>query len=615
MTSKEIRKKFIDFFVQKEHLLIPSSPLVPENDSTLLLVNSGMAPIKPYFLGLEEPPSKRLVDIQKCIRMEDVEEVGIVHGKLTFFEMMGNWSIGDYGKKDALTFAWNLLVKGFGFNPASLWATVFAGAKNLPPDNEIIEIWKELGIPEKRIIKLGMDDNFWVSGPTGPCGPCTEVFYDLGEERGLAITGNNYNRNRLFEIWNACVSVQYNRDEKEDYQTLPFCSIDAGAGLERFSMVLQKTNTVFETDLFWPIIETIEKVFGGKKYSEPENQQAMRIIADHTKAAVFLIIDGVTPSNKVQGYVLRRLLRRAAVKARTLEKQFTESNFETVAESVLNIYDKIYFDKDEWRDKVLFEIGSEIKKFTQTLEKGLREVEKITQIDGKIAFNLYQTYGFPLELTEEIAREKGQKIDKNIFKEEFQKHQELSRTASAGMFKGGLVDHSQEVTKLHTATHLLHQALRQILSEDVHQVGSNITPERLRFDFTYPEKLTPKQIKQVEDLVNEQIAKDLAVKMEMMNLDEAKKQGALAFFTDKYKNLPSAEPCFSSKNLCFAQNLVSRSAQNTDQVKVYSLGNFSKEVCGGPHVGSLGEIGSVKIIKEESVGAGRRRIYAQIVEK
>ncbi len=584
MTSKEIRKKFIDFFVKKGHLLIPSFSLVPENDPTLLLINSGMAPIKPYFLGVEEPPSKRLVDIQKCVRMEDIEKVGISAGTLTFFEMMGNWSIGDYGKKEALTFAWDLLVKGFGFAPARLWATVFTGAGNLPPDTEAIEIWNKLGIPERRIIKLGMDDNFWVSGPTGPCGPCTEVFYDLGEEKGSVMIGNTYNRDRLLEIWNACVFIQYNRDGKGNYQMLPFCSIDAGAGVERFSMVLQKKETVFETELFKPIIQSIEAL-SGKSYKDEENKKPMRIIADHLRAAAFIIADGVTPSNVEQGYVLRRLIRRAIRFGKTLSakggqaiKVFTPE----VAGTVIQTMREEYPELEKKKELISETLTLEEEKFKKTLERGLKEIEKYKKLDGRLAFYLYETYGFPLEMTKEIAEERGQKINKKAFEEEFKKHQEISRAGAEKKFAGGLADQSEKVTRLHTATHLLNAALRQVLGPHVEQKGSNITSERLRFDFPNAQKLTEEQLKNTEGLVNQKIEENLPVKKEMMSFDQAKKEGAIAVFTERY----------------------------TEKVKVYSIGDFSTEVCGGPHVDFTGKLGKFKIIKEEGAGAGIRRIYA-----
>lgn len=584
MTAKEIRKKFINFFVMEKHLFIPSFSLVPENDPTLLLVNSGMVPMKPYFLGLEEPPSKRIVDIQKCIRMEDVEKVGVSVGTLTFFEMMGNWSFGDYGKEEALMFAWNLLVKDFGFEPTKLWATVFVGAKNLPSDTEAIKIWNKFGIPEKKIIKLGMDDNFWVSGPTGPCGPCTEVFYDLGEEKGPVMIGDTYNRERLLEIWNACVFIQYNRDDKGNYHNLPFCSIDAGAGVERFSMVLQKKETVFETELFRPIIQKVEEI-SGKKYEE--NLKEFRIIADHLRAATFLISDGVIPSNVERGYVLRRLIRRAVFKM--MQIPVVGSKIEAskkICQTIVNTYSDNYPNLGKFLD-IGITIGEEIEKFERTLNKGVKFLKKFKQFDGKIAFDVFQTYGVPLDVTKEIATQRGQKIKEKDFEKEFEKHQDISRAGAKKKFVGGLADHSETVTKYHTATHILQAVLRKVLGDHVCQVGSNLTAERLRFDFTHPEKLSTEQLTQVENLVNQKISQNLPVKMEMMSLEEAKKQGALAFFEQKYG----------------------------EKVKVYRIGDFSKEICGGPHVQNAGEIGRIEIFKEESCGAGKRRLYARIVKK
>ena len=617
MKASDLKKKYLDFFVKKGHRVLPNVSLIPENDPTALFINSGMHPLVPYLLGEPHPLGRRLVSNQRCLRTQDIEKIGNP-SHLTFFEMLGNWSLGDYWKKEAIEWSWEFLTKELQLDPKRISVSCFAGDKDSPRDEESAKIWESVGIPYSRIYFLRKEDNWWSVGETGPCGPDTEMFYDTGKQACGPDCHPGDNCGKYFEIWND-VFMEFNRKPNGQLEKLKQRNIDTGMGVERTTAMLQGKDDVYQTELFSGLINQIEEI-SGRKYDK-ENQRAMRIITDHLRAATFALADGVNPSNVEAGYVVRRLIRRALRYGRQLNinSLFTF----LIAETVVNLYQKEYPYLRENKDLILNQLQKEEEKFQKTLENGLKEFEKVSSmvrtiepkmISGDIVFHLYETYGFPLELTEELAGERGLRVDKDGFEKAQKRHQEKSKASLNKKFAGGLADHSQEVTKLHTATHLLHQALRQVLGEDVHQVGSNITPERLRFDFTHLEKLTPEQIKQVEDLVNEQISKDLAVKMEMMSLDEAKKQGALAFFTDKYKNL-----CFAQKLVSrSAQNkeaLVSRSAQNGDQVKVYSLGNFSKEVCGGPHVGSLGEIGSVKIIKEESVGAGRRRIYAQIVKK
>ncbi len=595
MKAIDLKKKYLDFFVKKGHKILPNVPLVPENDSTALFINSGMHPLVPYLLGEPHPLGKRLVSNQRCLRTQDIEKIGNP-SHLTFFEMLGNWSLGDYWKKEAISWSWEFLTKELQLDPKRISVSCFAGDKDLPKDKESAKIWESLGISSERIYFFGKKDNWWSVSETGPCGSDTEMFYDTGKK----VCGSNCrpddNCGKYFEIWND-VFMEFNRLPNGQLEKLKQRNIDTGMGVERTSAMLQGKDDVYETELFSGLINQIEQI-SGKRYKK-ENQKAMRIIIDHLRATTFAMADGVMPSNTDAGYIVRRLIRRAIRYGKELgiKQIFTFK----ICQEVINENSGEYSYLKQNQDLILNQLQKEEEKFQKTLEKGLKEFEKYVTVgdvgkpetkrkmlDPKTIFHLYETYGFPYEFSKEEAEKRNIKIpDKFEFEMEFKKHQELSKTASAGMFKGGLVDHSQQVTKLHTTTHLLHQALRQILGEQVHQVGSNITPERLRFDFTYPEKLTLEQIKEVEDLVNDQIAKDLAVKMEMMNLEKAKKQGALAFFADKYSN----------------------------QVKVYSIGNFSKEVCGGPHVGSLGKIGGVKIIKEEGVGAGRRRIYAQIFKK
>jgi len=586
MKAADLKKKYLDFFVTKGHKILPNVSLVPENDPTALFINSGMHPLVPYLLGEPHPLGQRLVSNQRCLRTQDIEKIGN-SSHLTFFEMLGNWSLGDYWKKEAIEWSWEFLTKELNLDPQKISVTCFAGDKDSPKDEETAQIWQSLGIPSSRIYFLGEEDNWWSVGETGPCGPDTEMFYDIGKKACGPNCRPGDNCGKYFEIWND-VFMEFNRKSDGKLEKLKQRNIDTGMGVERTIAMLQGKDDVYKTELFSGLINQTEEI--SKKKYEDNNQKAMRIIADHLRAATFAIADGVMPSNTEAGYVVRRLIRRAIRygKGLGINQQFTFK----IAETVVNNYSRECSHLRENKELIFNQFQNEEEKFLKTLERGLKEFQKITfdligktkKISGQKAFYLYETYGFPWEITEDLAKENGLVIDKKEFLKFQKEHQEKSKKGLNKKFAGGLADHSQEVTKLHTATHLLHQSLRQVLGENVHQVGSNITPERLRFDFTYSEKLAPEKIKQVEDLVNQQITKDLPVKMEMMSLEEAKKKGALAFFTDKYG----------------------------EKVKVYSIGNFSQEVCGGPHVNSLGEIGGVKIIKEESVGAGRRRLYARL---
>jgi len=606
MKASKLKKKYLDFFVGKGHKILPNVSLVPENDPTALFINSGMHPLIPYLLGESHPLGRRLVSNQRCLRTQDIDLIGDTM-RLTFFEMLGNWSLGDYWKKEAIEWSWEFLTKELNLDPQRISVSCFTGDKDSPKDEESAKIWQSLGIPSSRIYFLGKEDNWWLVGEFGPCGPDTEMFYDTGQKScGLDCRPGD-NCGRYFEIWND-VFMEFIRRPNGKLEKLKQRNIDTGMGVERTIAMLQGKDDVYQTELFSGLINQIEEI-SGKKY-EKENQKAMRIIADHLRAATFAIGDGVAPSNIEQGSVVRRLIRKAIDQGFILgiKKKFIK----LIVDEIIKFYEEEYDIFKNNKNFIYQNIESEelnyekiysVKKINEIEEywKWLREEKNRGKINESEIINQSSNYAFNSLATYGVAPERFYEIGLNVgtiktnqnkqwwqnFNKQKETHQQKSKASLEKKFAGGLADHSQEVTKLHTATHLLHQALRQILGEQVHQVGSNITPERLRFDFTYPEKLTPKQIKQVEDLVNEQISKDLAVKMGMMSLDEAKKQGALAFFTDKY----------------------------TDQVKVYSLGNFSKEVCGGPHVNSLGRIGSVKIIKEESVGAGRRRIYAQIVKK
>ncbi|MBI2330223.1 alanine--tRNA ligase [Candidatus Daviesbacteria bacterium] len=553
MDSKQIREKYIKFFVERGHKVIAAAKLVPENDSSTLFTSSGMQPLVPYLLGQAHPSGKRLVDSQPSFRAEDIEEVGDSR-HTTYFEMLGNWSLGDYFKKEQLPWIWEFLTQELKLPKEKLYVTVFEGGNGVPKDIESFEIWKSLGVLEEHILFHGVSENWWSrSGapdkmPAGEIGgPDSEVFYDFGN-------------NNLLEIGNS-VFIEYQKQDDGSLKELAQKNVDFGGGLERITAAVVSSPDVFQTDIYEPLLKKIEEVTG-VKYADGKDK--MQVIADHLRAAEALIADGVIPSNKLQGYVLRRLLRRSAVKLHLLNPKADLSSIAS--------------------EKI---VKDEIEKFGKTLDRGLKEIEKINQIDGKAAFDLYQTFGFPYEVTEELFRQKGQEINREQFREEFEKHKELSRTASSGMFKGGLADQSEIVTKYHTATHLLHQALRDVLGSQVFQKGSNITSERLRFDFSFDRKMTDEEIKQVEDLVNKKIAEDLKVERKIVSLEEAKKMGAIGLFYEKYK----------------------------DKVMVYAIGNYSKEICGGPHVSRTGVIGRIKITKEEAISSGIRRIRAQIVLK
>ena len=557
MTSKEIRKNFLEFFRSKEHSIIPSASLIPsETDPTVLFTTAGMHPLVPYLLGEKHPGGKRVASAQKCIRTVDINEVGDI-SHLTFFEMLGNWSLGDYFKKEAIEWSWEFLTdkNWLGIDKNKISVTVFAGDKDAARDEESAKIWQSLGVPLEKNSYKGKKDNWWEpAGKTGPCGPDTEMF----------ING--------IEIWND-VFMQYNKTDDGNYEPLKQKNVDTGMGLERMDMIMQKKQSVYETDLFAPIVARIKNYELGIKNDE----KSVRIIADHIKASVFIIADGVEPSNIGRGYVLRRLIRRAVRHGKLLgiNKNFTKE----IADAVINIYEDVYPELLNNESRIMKELEKEEENFKKTLEKGLRELEKKgDKISGKDAFILYSTYGFPLEMIKEIAKE----VDENGFQEELKKHQELSKTASVGLFKGGLADASEQTTKYHTATHLLLAVLRDVLGNHVEQKGSNITAERMRFDFSHSEKIIKEELEKVEDMVNEKIKKNSRVICEEMSVEEAKNKGAIGVFEHKYG----------------------------DRVKVYSINNFSREICGGPHVKNTGELGRFKILKEEASSSGVRRIKA-----
>ena len=610
MTSKELRQKYLDFFKEKRHAIIPSASLIPENDPTVLFTTAGMHPLVPYLMGEKHPLGKRIADVQKCIRTTDIEDVGD-NRHLTFFEMLGNWSLGDYFKKEAIEWSWEFMTspKWLGLDPKRIFVTVFMGNDDSPIDEESIGHWKRMyesigmksevcdynkpiaGNTDYRIFPLATKDNWWgPAGETGPCGPCSEMFYDVRPEAGpLELTfDEEVDRGRIIEIWND-VFMEFNKTAPGKFEKLPAANVDTGMGLERTLTVLKGKANVFETEIFANEFKRISEL-SGKKYGESDEvNKAMRIVADHIKAATFIIGDdkGITPSNTGAGYIVRRLIRRAVRYGKMLgitETPWTKEIAKIVAHDLGEVYPEIRNNIDY----VIKELTEEEGKFNKTLEKGEKVISAIDkEITGKMAFDLYQTYGMPLEMTEEMLKEKGKAIvNRDEYNKELEKHQELSRTASAGMFKGGLADAGVESRKYHTATHLLLAALRKVLGEQVVQKGSNITADRLRLDFNSQEKMTPEQIKEVEDLVNAAIKKDYPVNFEEISLDEAKKKGALGVFESKYG----------------------------EKVKVYRVGDdketFSMEICGGPHVEHTGELGNFKIKKEESSSAGIRRIKA-----
>lgn len=578
LTANELRQKYLKFFEDRGHKVIPSAPLVPENDPTVLFTTAGMHPLVPYLLGQPHPLGKRLVDYQKCLRTDDIDEVGDTFHH-TFFEMLGNWSLGDYFKKEAIAWSYEFLTQELNIDPNRLYITCFAGDADAPKDEESATIWESVGIPHNRIYFYGKKDNWWgPAGQTGPCGPDTEMHYDTTQKPCSPNCQPGDNCGRFCEIWND-VFMQYNKTAEGKFEKLSQPNVDTGLGLDRTTAVLNGFDDDYLTDLWQPIIGSVEKVTG-KKYKD--NKKAFRIIADHLRAATFVITDGVLPSNKERGYILRRLIRRAALQLRNLGTNPSQS-YIPIVDAVTELMGQYYPDINSQIPRQA--IGSEITKFQTTLDRGLKEFNKVEKVTGKVAFDLFQTYGFPWELTVELARELGQRIDKVEFAEEFKKHQDLSRAANQGVFKGGLQDQSDITTKYHTATHLLHAALRQVLGIHVQQKGSHITGDRLRFDFSHPDKLTGEQIKIVEDLINKKIKQDIPVTKVEMSKIQALAEGALAFFPERYPDVAS----------------------------VYQIGDFSKELCGGPHVNSTGKIQRIKITKEESAGAGIRRIYATAI--
>ncbi len=589
ITAQELRTKYLEFFKSKGHTIIPSASLVPSNDASVLFTTAGMHPLVPYLLGQQHPGGKRVTNVQKCIRTGDIDEVGDnIH--LTFFEMLGNWSFGDYFKKEAIAWSFEFLTspQWLGIPLKRLAITCFAGDNDAPKDEDSAEIWKSLGISESRISFLSKEKNWWIAGMTGPCGPDTEMHYWIDDGHPIP-EKYDVNEPRWVEIWND-VFMQFEQHEDNSLTPLPKPNVDTGMGLERVLTVLNGRQSIYDTELFKPMWEVLAL---DQEILSNEEVKKARIILDHVRAAVFIVSDGVEPSNKDRGYVLRRLLRRAMVMGKLLNLKLHW--LKALIGQVVAVYAPAYPELVAGSEKIFSVIEAEQAKFERTLEKGLKEFGNKYQAGGNNlsstdAFDLYQTYGFPWELTQELAEQSGQKINRDEFEAEFKKHQELSRTASAGQFKGGLASHSEKIVRLHTATHLMNAALRQVLGEGVWQKGSNITEERTRFDFTHSQKMTDEEKRRVEELVNGWIARDLSVKKEILPLEEARKLNAIGVFGEKYADTVSVYTVFDP----------------------HSGEVVSREFCGGPHVENTGTIGKFKIQKEEASSAGVRRIKAII---
>lgn len=578
-----LKDLYINYFVSKGHKQIPSAPVVPENDPSVLFNTAGMQPLIPYLMGQPHPYGTRLVDYQKCIRTNDLDEIGDTTHH-TFFEMLGNWSLGDYFKDESIGYSFEFLTKILNIPIERLAVTVYAGDKNIPFDEVSHNKWLSLGIPEKRIART-VEDNFWIAGTSGPCGPDTEIFYFRSNDEIPEVFDPE--DDRWVEIWNN-VFMEFYKDENGNVTELPKKNVDTGMGYERATAVLEGVLDNYTSSVWKDVIDLISDI---AKKPYVGNEESMRIIADHIRTAVFISADpaSIKPSNTDQGYILRRLIRRAIRHAKKLEIDISSDWEQRIAKLIISKYKKYYSELTENENVVLEVLKNEKEKFNRTLEKGLREFNKVSNkdIDAETAFHLYDTYGFPIELTEELAHDAKIKVDTLGFKERFKKHQELSRTASAGKFKGGLAGNSEIETKYHTATHLLNAALKVVVDKNVHQKGSNITDERMRFDFSCDHKLTDEEKKKTEDLVNEWIKEGLDVTVKEMSKSDAINSGAECMFIEKYPDI----------------------------VTVYSIGNVSKELCGGPHVKNTSELGHFKITKEEASSAGVRRIKAVLTNE
>ena len=590
LTSKELRQLYLDFFRSKGHAVIESASLIPENDPTVLFTTAGMHPLVPYLMGEKHPEGTRLTDVQKCLRTGDIDEVGDA-SHCTFFEMLGNWSLGDYFKKESIAYSWEFLTseQWLGIDPDRLYFTCFAGDADAPQDTVAHDRWVEMGVDPSHIVYLPKKNNWWgPAGQTGPCGPDTEIFFDTGRPACGPDCKAGCDCGKYLEIWNN-VFMEYNKVADGVFEPLRQKNVDTGMGLDRTIATLQGVESVYDTDAFTGIIKTIEELSGKHYKDSPEITRAFRIVADHIRCATFILGDprGVTPSNVDQGYILRRLIRRAIRFA--MQLGIPDNKLDAVADAVIAQYGEVYPELTANREKIMTELDKEETRFQKALRNGTREFERIKgsfengTIDGATAFHLYDTFGFPIEFTEELAKENGLKVDVEGFKAAFEEHQKKSQAGAEQRFKGGLADTSLETARLHSATHLLQAALRKVLHDDtISQRGSNITAERLRFDFSFGRKLTKEELQQVEDLVNEWIQAKAPITCEEMTVDEAKEQGAVGLFGDKYG----------------------------ERVKVYTMGTFSKEICGGPHAGNTGDLGHFKIKKEEASSSGVRRIKA-----
>ena len=588
LTTTELRALFLRFFGERGHTIIPSASLIPENDPTVLFTTAGMHPLMPYLMGAAHPAGVRLADVQKCVRTGDIDEVGDA-SHLTFFEMLGNWSLGDYFKKESIAWSWEFLTdeKWLGIDPDRLYFTCFEGDERAPRDEVSRDRWVEMGADPSHIFFLNAKHNWWIPGTSGPCGPDTEIFYDTGKPKCCPECNPSCDCGKYLEIWNN-VFMEYNKQADGSYLPLAQHNVDTGMGLDRTIATLQGVESVYDTDAFTGIIKTIEELSGKHYKDSPEVTRAFRIVADHIRCATFILGDprGVTPSNVDQGYILRRLIRRAIRFA--MQLGIPDNKLDTVADAVIAQYGEVYPELTANREKIMTELDKEETRFQKALRNGTREFERIKGsfengvIDGATAFHLYDTFGFPIEFPEELAKENGLRVDVEGFKAAFEEHQKKSQAGAEQRFKGGLADTSLETARLHSATHLLQAALRKVLGDGVAQKGSNITTERLRFDFSFERKMTPEEVKEVEKLVNEAIQADVPITCEEMTVDEARAQGAIGLFGDKYG----------------------------EKVKVYTMGKYSKEICGGPHAGHTGELGTFKIKKEEASGAGVRRIKA-----
>ena len=585
MKAIEIRNKYLNFFKEHGHNVIPSAPLIPENDPSVLFTTAGMQPLVPYLLGEKHPEGKRLTDYQKCIRTNDIEEVGD-NRHLTYFEMLGNWSLGDYFKEESIQMSYDFLTKELKIPAEKISVTCFAGDEDCPRDNVSAECWKKAGIPEERIYFYGKDDNWWIAGEEGPCGPDTEMFYDTGKPACSEDCQPSCDCGKYVEIWNN-VFMEYFKDEKGNYRKLEQKNVDTGLGLERMTMLLQGKETPFDTELFQPVMDKLQEL------QKIDNIQSRRIVAEHLRSSMMIISDGGKPSNTDRGYILRRLIRRMI---RHLNKlQINLDELSTLIDINVDNLKEMYPELEKNREDIKLTIIEEKNKFVKTLAHGEKEFTKEMnkakelgkdKIDGQIVFRLYDTYGFPPEVTKELAEENGMKIDLKEFNELFKQHQEKSRSGSEQKFKGGLAEQTEETICYHTATHLLNAALKVVIGKDVHQKGSNITTERMRFDFSCDHKLTDEEKQKVEDLVNEWIKDELPVTKTEMKKEDAIKSGAECMFIEKYPDI----------------------------VTVYSIGDVSKELCGGPHVTNTSELGQFKIKKEEASSAGVRRIKAVLIK-